>query len=432
MTRMPDQLPRSPGGERPPYPLALLVTLGALLLYVATLAPTTQFWDAPEYITAAHALGIPHPPGSPLFVILAHAWGLLPLGADYARRINLFAAGTSAAAAGLWFLIADRWLGAVASPRWARRAAAAAGALVGATACTVWNQSVVNEKVYTVSVLTIALVLWLVIRWAEQPADARRDRYLVLIVYVLALTATNHLMGVLAAPAVLAYVLATDPRALTRPRFLVAAALVAAVGTSVDLFMPIRAPFDPYLNEGEPTSWSALHAVVTREQFGKPSILDNPMYPPGPDNPGHTLVLYGQQLLNYVQYFTWQFGRDWLPGIGRALAVLFGALGLLGARRHWRADRRAAVAMTTLLLTLTVALVFYLNFKWGYSQAFGGAGLEHEVRERDYFFIASFAVWGVWVGMGIATLMEWIDEALAARAARPAPARLWAPSALVL
>src|SRR5207248_720377 len=117
-------------------------------------------------------------------------------------------------------------------------------------------------------------------------------------------------------------------------------------------------------------------------------------FPPGPDNPGHSLVLYRQQLLNYVQYFTWQFGRDWLPGIGRGLAVLFGALGLLGARRHWRADRRAAVAMTTLILTLTVALVFYLNFKWGYSQAFSGTGLEHEVRERDYFFIASFAPCG--------------------------------------
>src|SRR2546428_5638670 len=88
--------------------------------------------------------------------------------------------------------------------------------------------------------------------------------------------------------------------------------------------------------------------------------------------------------------------------------------------------------MTTLILTLSVALVFYLNFKWGYAQAFGGPGLEHEVRERDYFFIASFAAWGVWVGIGIATLMQWIDEALAARAATPAPARLWAPSALVL
>jgi len=426
--------PRTPdvAAERPPYLLAGLVALGVLMLYVLTLAPTTQYWDASEYITAAHALGIPHPPGSPLFVILAHAWGLLPWGVDYARRINLFAAVTSAATAGLWFLIGARWLRAMVASERRRRLVAAAGAVVGATTFTVWNQSVVNEKVYTLSVLTIALVLWLVVRWADQPASTRRDHHLVLIVYLLALTATNHLMGVLAAPAVLVYVLLTDPRALLRPRFLFAAALVVAVGTSVNLFIPIRAHLDPYLNQGEATTWPALKAVLARDQFGKPSVFDNPMYPPGPDNPGHTLVLYGQQLLNYAQYFAWQFGRDWLPGMQRALAVLFGALGLLGARRHWRAERRAALATTTLMLTLTVALVFYLNFKWGYSQAYGGRGLEHEVRERDYFFIASFAAWGVWVGMGIATLMEWIDEALAARAAAPAPVRVWAPSALVL
>src|SRR2546425_655257 len=426
--------PQTPdvAAARPPYLLAGLVALGALVLYVLTLAPTTQFWDASGYITAAHALGIPHPPGSPLFVILAHAWGLLPLSVDYARRINLFAAATSAVAAGLWFLIGERWLRPIVSAAGRRRLVAGAGAVVGATAFTVWNRSVVNEKVYALSVLTIALVLWLAVRWAAQPVSTRRDHHLVLIVYLLALTSTNHLMGVLAAPAVCVYVLLTEPRALFRPRFLVAAALVVAVGLSVNLFIPIRAHFDPYLNQGEATTWPALKAVLAREQFGKPSVFDNPMFPPGPDNPGHSLVLYGQQLLNYVQYFTWQFARDWLPGIGRALAVLFGALGLLGARRHWRADRRAAVAMTTLILTLTVALVFYLNFKWGYSQAFGGAGLEHEVRERDYFFIASFAAWGLWVGMGIATLMEWIDEALAARAATPAPATLWAPSALVL
>jgi len=428
---MTDQQTPDIAAERPPYLLASIVALGALALYVLTLAPTTQYWDASEYITAAHALGIPHPPGSPLFVILAHVWGLLPLGADYARRINVFAAATSAATAGLWFLIGERWLRAIVAAAPRRRLVAAAGAVVGATTFSVWNQSVVNEKVYTLSVLTIALVLCLVVRWGDQPVSTRRDHHLVLIVYLLALTATNHLMGVLAAPAVLLYVLLTDPRAVVRPRFLVAAALVVAVGLSVNLFIPIRAHFDPYLNQGEATTWPALKAVLARDQFGKPSVLDNPMYPPGPDNPGHSLVLYGQQLLNYVQYFTWQFGRDWFPGIGRALAVLFGAVGLIGARRHWRTDRRAAVAMTTLVLTLTVALVFYLNFKWGYSQVFNGPGLEHEVRERDYFFIASFAAWGVWVGMGLATLMQWIEEVRVARAAA-APVRVWAPSALVL
>src|SRR5213596_4035425 len=430
MTSMRDQLTPYTDAGRPPYVAALVVALGALILYIVTLAPTTQFWDASEYITAVHAFGIPHPPGNPLFILLAHAWGQLPLGADYARRINLLATVTSAAAAGLWFLIGERWLRPIVSHTGVRRLTAAAGVMVGATAFTVWNQSVANEKVYTVSVLSIALVLWLVVRWGDQPSEGRRDHWLVLIVYLLALTATNHLMGVLVAPAVLAYVLATDARALLRPRFLLAAALVAAVGTSVDLFMPIRAQFDPYLNEGAPTTWRALKAVLTREQFGKPSVFDNPMYLTGPDNPGRTLVLYAQQLLNYVQYFTWQFGRDWWPGVQRAFAVVFAALGLLGARRHWRAERRAALAMTTLLLTLTLALVFYLNFRWGFSQPYQVAGLEHEVRERDYFFIASFALWGIWVGMGLAAVMEWIEQGLVAR--QPAVGRRWALATPVL
>src|SRR5437870_12462028 len=177
----------------------------------------------------------------------------MPLGAEYARRINLLAAVTSAAAAGLWFLIAERWLHAIIFQNVWRRLAAASGALVGATMFTVWNQSVVNEKVYTLSVLSIALVLWLTMRWADQPVSTRRDHHLVLIGYLLALTSTNHLMGVLAGPAGLVYVLLTEPRALLRPRFLVAAALVVAVGLSVNLFIPIRAHFDPYLNQGEAT-----------------------------------------------------------------------------------------------------------------------------------------------------------------------------------
>ena len=79
---MHDPLTPYADAERPPYLVALGVTLGALALYVLTLAPTTQFWDTSEYMTAAHALGIAHPPGNPLFIILGHVWGLLPLGAD--------------------------------------------------------------------------------------------------------------------------------------------------------------------------------------------------------------------------------------------------------------------------------------------------------------------------------------------------------------
>lgn len=427
MTTAPLSPPASPAlaleRPRPPYGMAAGVSVGALILYILTLAPTTQFWDASEYITAAHALGIPHPPGNPFFVIVAHVWGLLPLGADYAQRINLLAAVTSAFSAGLWFLIAERWLRETGIPETWRRVAALAGALVGATVFTVWNQSVANEKVYTISVLSIALILWLTIRWADQPPETRSDNLLVLIVYLLALTATNQLMGLLVAPAVLVYVVMTDARALLRPRFWAAALVVAAVGLSVNLFIPIRALLDPYMNQGDAWTWSNFRAVIGREQFAKPSIFANPMYPPE-ENPGRTLVLIVQQMLNYAQYLTWQFGRDWSELTERLLTVVFGAVGLLGAFRHWRADRRSALAMTTLIVTVSVALVFYLNFKWGYSQPYSSPALPHEVRERDYFFIASFAVWGIWVGMGLAA----IAEALAARiggGGGSAPHRAW-------
>src|SRR2546428_12343949 len=125
---MSDHPAASAAAERPPYLTAVSVALGVLILYVATLAPTTQFWDTSEYIATAHALGIPHPPGNPLFTILAHAWGLLPLGADYAWRINLFAAMASAAAAGFWFLIGERWLRRVVPTTLPRRLAALPGA----------------------------------------------------------------------------------------------------------------------------------------------------------------------------------------------------------------------------------------------------------------------------------------------------------------
>jgi hypothetical protein len=443
--------------------MAAAVFVGALVLYVVTLAPTTQFWDTSEYIAAAYTLGIPHPPGNPFFVLAAHVWGLIPWAAGYAQRINLFAAATSAVSAGCWFLIGERWLRSIVPALWPRRLAALAGALVAATSFTVWNQSVVNEKVYTLSLLSIALILWLIVRWDDQPAGGAHDHYLLLIVYLLALTATNHMMGVLVGPVVMVLLFpplkkqrakTEEERLIEWSQFLLftgvwalllslglegagwiyaAAALyllalafavvsagnwrfaltllgVAAVGLSVYIFLPIRAAHFPAINEGEPTNWEALWAVLTRQQYGKPSIFDNPMYPPGGGNPGHTLVLYGQQILNYFQYFGWQFGHDWPERVQRGLAVLFGGVGLLGAYRHWRADRRTAIAMTLLVFTFTFALIFYLNFKWGFSQPYSEPGLQHEVRERDYFFICSFAMWGIWVAMGLATLMETVQE----------------------
>ena len=134
---------RSTPQERPPYLLGpRRPSPSSSLIYLATLAPTTAFWDTSEYIAAAKVLGIPHPPGNPLFVILAHMFGLLPLAASLRGRGSTSSRPSPARrAAGLWFLVAERWLRGIVPDRWARYAAAFGGVLVGATSWTVWNQS---------------------------------------------------------------------------------------------------------------------------------------------------------------------------------------------------------------------------------------------------------------------------------------------------
>lgn len=387
----------------PPYRWAAATSAVVLAIYLATLAPTTAFWDTSEYIAAAKVLGIPHPPGNPLFTLLAHVWGLLPLSASYAVRINIFAAVTSAAAAGLWFLVAERWLRSVVPVRGPRLLAAFGGALVGATAWTVWNQSTVNEKVYTVSLLFIALIAWLTVRWADRAPGVGRDRMLVLIAYLLALTTTNHMMGVLVAPLVIVYVLWTDWRSLLRPVVVIGAVLALIVGVSINyVYLPIRAGQYPPINEGEPVGMfsQALSDVLNRVQYGKPAVTERQ-------------ANFISQLRNYLQYFNWQFARGW-TSLRPVATVVFAFLGLGGLWVLVRRRVRAGLAAALLLGTLTLALIFYLNFRYGFSFD-PMRTLDREVRERDYFFIASFSFFGVLIAVGFGALMQSIVEWLGDR-----------------
>jgi hypothetical protein len=240
--------------HKPPYAAAFLAGLAAWVLYVVTLAPTTAFWDTSEYIATAHIVGIPHPPGNPLFVIVGRVWSLLlaPLGLPVAVRINLLAATTSAGATGLFFLVAHRLVRDLfESPRLAL-VGAGASALLGATAFTVWNQSNVNEKVYTLSLLVIAAVSWLAVLWHDRKHEPRSARYLLWAVFLIALGATNHPMSLLPAPALALFVVVSGAAPLLRVRVLARAAVLTLLGLSFNFVLPVRAALDPVINEGEP------------------------------------------------------------------------------------------------------------------------------------------------------------------------------------
>ena len=407
---------------RPPYRAGALLGLAIFGLYILTLSPTTAWWDASEYITTGHLLGIPHPPGNPLFVSLARVWSLLlaPLGLDVAVRINLLAAATSSVATFFFFLVGHRVLSTVIQERWMLTIGAACGAVMGATAYTVWNQSTANEKVYTVSVAVIAAVSWLALRWYDQREEPAGLRALLVALYLMVLGASNHLMSVLPAPALGLFVLLAGPAVLLSSRFWTRAIPLVILGISFNLFLPIRAAQDPIINEGNPVCESAAGAVVavyTNGRRGCPALassLSRAQYAKPPI--GDRQAPLGHQVLNYFQYFDWQWARgadlSEVPmGARLPATMLFVALGFMGMLVLWRSDRMIFTYLTALTATLTVGLIVYLNFKYGFSLAPDIVDrTAHEVRERDYFFVASFIVWGNLAGIGLAGFWAALSE----------------------
>ena len=416
-----------------------------------TLAPTVTLWDAGEFITASKVLGIPHPPGTPLFVLLGHIWaGAVPIG-GYAWRLNLMSACFSAAGAGCYFLVAHRVL--AGEPAWLRTGAAAAAALLSAFVFTHWQNS--NEtEVYTVATFSIAAMAWLVVRWRDLRAsgDARAIHLLLLIVYIAALSIGNHLLALLAGPAVsvfIAQTLRTTPAVASGDRqmewaewavlttlwivliavglgstkllivggvfllssvvfcimngstaFAILATVMAAVGISIYAFLYIRSGLQPLLNEAAPDNWTNLLAVIRREQFGSRGLFANPMVPGGFRTP----AVFGEQFVNFLQYCSWQWARA-LPAIPMvAVSLVFVTLGTIGFDGARRRDAGLAWLLGVLWLVTGVGLVLYMNFKAGFSLFWDKYPSieQHEVRERDYFFVVSFQTWGVFAALGLA------------------------------
>jgi hypothetical protein len=194
--------------------------------------------------------------------------------------------------------------------------------------------------------------------------------------------------------------------------------LAVVVGISLNyLWLPLRSAQYPPINEGEPVGFfsQALADVLNRVQYGKPSLLDRQ-------------ASFWGQIANFWQYFTWQFARDWGRSVGAIVTALFTVLGLSGVWTLWKRDRRAGLAAAVLLGVLTAGLVFYMNFKYGFSQ-YRPESLPREVRERDYFFMGSFSAFGVFVALGLGATMQAIVDGFSRKGT---PTQRWGLASLVL
>ena len=425
---------------RDPFWLGGLVVFTVIqVVYLLTMTLSCPFWDSGEFIATSRVLGIPHPPGTPLYVLIGRLFTLVPIG-EVASRVNFLSALSSALTALFSYLIIVNF-----ARRWVRRPEdrldrllAIGGGMTGAFfiafSRTFWENAT-EAEVYGLSSLVMVLCTWLVLKWeASGKGEQRNHNYLLLIGYILFVAVGIHMGAMLVAPALLLYVLLIAPHTVFNREFfgtLLAAALAAAVflilqalrlppgvglivgtltfaalvawkwrqrgranlafwlialavvGLSVQLFLIIRARLDPPINEADPSTWQNLWLVLSRDQYKPP----NPFL--------KRQATYAVQFSkHFIRYWQDQFDLGIRPGWFSMLLPF--AIGAVGAVTQALRDHKRFLLTATLVFFTSVFLVFYLNFK------------ADEVRDRDYFFVAGYHFFGLWIGLGATAIARWL------------------------
>src|SRR2546429_1568606 len=384
---------------------AAAVFLAALLLFSWTLAPTVTLIDSGELIVVAQGLGVAHPPGFPLWVILAHLASLVPLG-TVAVRINFSSALFAALACSMLTLVVSELIinGSFVAPSKKRRvqqrkssgdsrigrllifAPAAGAGLLMAFSRTLWSYATITE-VYTLNTLLILAVFFLMLRWRRCVVAERKDTgamvtkhdnwlYAAAAVFGLAL-GDHHVTVGLTLPAVAVIVYRTQGlRFFTSRRLAYAALISIAALIAVYAYLPLAASRSPLINWGHPRSLQEIWWHLTGRQYQiyfsfKPEIM-------------------GEQFAEFCRMSLREFGFPWLP-----LSLVLAFAGFVDA---FKRDR---TTFWFLLMVIIADLAYALSYEIA--------------EDKDAYYLPAFISIAVAAGLGI----RWM---IGRAVSKPAPA----------
>lgn len=456
---------------------ALFVFAVAFVVFFLTAAPTVAFWDCAEYTATGHSMGIAHPPGNPLFLMMLRVASLgFSFIEDIGFRMNMLIVIISALTAMVIYLTAVRVIiGMLGTPdtNWKRLTVYIGGIVAGLFAVfgrTFWF-SAVEQSEANPSMLFLAIPVWLALVWA-QSKNPKRDRLLLVLTYVCFLGVAIHMYAMIVLPPIFLFIILSDREKLKDWRLWITAvligvvmldmplfiwtggfavaltlfmsfvdnanakkwrfcfflALLAVIGFSAYLYVPVRSSLDPAINQNHPETWEAFKDYLQRKQYGSESMFSRMFWRRGSwanqfGIEGH--MGYGG--FHITQFFRFSdqdtqrslFSDGMATGYLKLLTYLIPtALMMYAWFFLYKRNRKSAIYLVSLFLLTSVGLVLYMNFadgtrperidfeNWVRAGRPGPMPTVHrEVRVRDYFFGAAFMYFGMWIGIAASAIM---------------------------
>jgi len=416
---------------------ACFVVVVVLVVYLRTMAVSLSFWDCGEFIACSHILGVPHPPGAPLYILVGRLFSLVPLFAGVAQRVNFLSVLTGALSAGVLYLVvvevSREWFGQEGGWR-GRLLGMVGGVSAGlwmAFSDTYWSNTV-EAEVYAPAMLLMVLGTWLGLRWLRVRSERGGDHVLLLLLYVLYLGIAVHMtVFMVSLPVFLLVVLSDESRLRDWRLWLAGLTLVMVIGSvtpflvvsvvvlvislvgmqgggqgarrwrfcfwlvflgllgfTVQGFIPVRSMLDPAIDENDPDTWSRFKMFLERKQYGQESMLKLMFRRKGS---------WGSQFGIHQRMGFWGFFRQgWYPVRWWPLVL---GLGVFGMVAGWFRERRRWLYLVVLMVLCSVGLVLWMNF------SDGTRGVQLEVRDRDYFFTPAYLYFSLWMGLGVSGLL---------------------------
>jgi tetratricopeptide (TPR) repeat protein len=302
---------------------ALLVWLGSFIVYWLTVQRSIPFWDCGEFIAASAILGVPHPPGTPLFIMIGRLFAVLPIADDISFRINMISVISSAFTAMLAYMVTARMIRYFfTDPQdFRNRLITVAGAVAGgffvAFGATNWNNSI-EAEVYGIAMALSMLIVLLSLKYYDERGGGNSIKYMVLALYLAMLGVGIHMTVFLVVPTcALVFMLNNDA---TRRDWLVVCLFVIIELALIFLFSNNRGGVSMFYLLTAVFGLIVLILTYKRINWGRAIAI----------------VAISSVMIGFSEFLT-----VCLP-IGTGLLLL---LGFLAKTRGWRVDWRAGLAI---------------------------------------------------------------------------------------